>query len=1471
MDPFPNWDVFKEGDRVSLVGTPLIMDNRGDHLFRTLEAPCKEVVIRGILPVEHGTIAFVGLVIKTLKPVTICCVDDVSGIYPIFPCQMADIFRIVELCSGMGAFSSIAEHCGFKVCAGVDHNDKWRTLFNECHKEATFIHGDCADFSTMKKLHEMNASHSMVMAGIACQPHSKGGDQLGMSDQRSSSLPKALRMSWMLQSPITILECVPDVLNNRDFQRMLEEYCAATGTHLTQQVLRLSNFWPAKRDRWFACISAGILGPIRVPDLPMCSAFSKVEQVVPYLQAWPQTDMDQLLLSEFEEQKFRLYSKGGIEQRFIDFQGVLPTCLHSAGNQVLACKCGCRGPLSDWRLKERGLFGTLVPVETNHDSSVRFRYMHPKEMYILNGGNPMMHFEDMRLSLGAVGQCVSPFHGIWMLSHVASHLAAFLQHEQVDPHYCIHTYTKWLLDQRDLCWPPMPVDSLIPSDVVKCLWVGSKEECSSTPQDMDIVIGDDSTQSVIAFKVTSGVTVQQFVDAQSALEGTPISWPVLIHGGKLASEDCDISICDLTIPGPKVSSEQSFLPCPCEEWSEISPTLPINLAPVFEQSCVAVDALLKLQGEEFLQMIGPQVSNDSVDALTDARISHDDRQTVLANQGSIWADDELRVFLKQMVDKGSDNQHMVFWDPLLLSSVVATGNLSLLHPHIQALGSTCTVITVVLVEKHWFPLVWKIDPYNVLGYTCGLAFNFSVALQKIHNEISQLRNFPPSMLVNRHLDFVVSTGCGAMAVAFIEHLLWSQELPKDQNAVLAKHAAFRAMFRSQLSMPATRPWIWGAGDDDVKHKLVSLLKDHGVAFSDCVERVQMLITKLGAPALEKALRASEPWKELKWLANKQTPVIQIVRPSELQAMIDARSKSGKNLGNRAQKQGKAKGKGKGQQQESCQVDPTKIRLEKGIFVCGEGIMLPQIDVNQVGAQASGVVVCSASVAAPYLRGNRQISTGGLAFVVLAQQAAIPPTMLISEQVRIPVLCAATAEPLLVDAFLFQLGAIPVRRYLSDNRFELTSIASCVAKIAVYRDQIDRDWETFTVHPLRHIFSKIPILAPCEDETCGGSCEGWHKTSACSIDSPILEMWGKQWMLLNFTATTPEKSQVFTVHIRLPMCIQQQLQGYSGGDGVYIEPKALDGRKPSEVFHVIWMAKSTVQELTLLKQTQSQICGLARMGHKVGIRCLAIHAAEVYAMVKPGNAFLPQGKKRFWLMGPLPYGVLKGSISEALQTISWVARPVSPVATPPHIEGVMWKIQSVEAPQRTVLQMAHGEVVITAMDQKHDFQAPVAQVVGAERTVQLCSTRDEGGVDTIFTNDPWAQSLKSTKAPDVKMDHQDPIEQIEKRVVQAVLAKMPPSMEVDSVPVSSEVDQRIHALESRVHQLSDGHQRLHQAMQEQTAAQVRLEARVGEGAEQLQSFQTQFRAQLEQQQGQLDSLFQQQMSKIEEILKRPRTH
>lgn len=238
------WGNLQEGDRINLVASPVILANNGNHLFRTLETPSKEIVVRGDIPCSGGPYAMIDLKIRQVSPVTIGCIDDQTGIFPIQPCQMADIYNIVEVCAGMGAFSSIAGHCGFRVKAGVDHNDKWRTLFEANHEGARFIHGDCASPAVIKELHHLKATHALVLAGIACQPHSRGGDQLGMMDSRSSSLHRALHVSWMIQSPITILECVSEVLHNADFQKVLQEYSLATGSHIRQTVLKLSNFWP---------------------------------------------------------------------------------------------------------------------------------------------------------------------------------------------------------------------------------------------------------------------------------------------------------------------------------------------------------------------------------------------------------------------------------------------------------------------------------------------------------------------------------------------------------------------------------------------------------------------------------------------------------------------------------------------------------------------------------------------------------------------------------------------------------------------------------------------------------------------------------------------------------------------------------------------------------------------------------------------------------------------------------------------------------------------------------------------------------------------------------------------------------------------------------------------------------------------------------------------------------------------------
>eukprot|EP00434_Breviolum_minutum_P006746 symbB.v1.2.005950.t2/scaffold351.1/size221948/1 len=548
MEVFTNWGELHEDDRINVVATPLILANNGNHLFRTMETPCKEFVVRGDIPVDGGSFAMIGLKVRVIHPVTVCCIDEQTGIFPIQPCQMADMYNIVELCAGMGAFSATAGHCGFRVIAGVDHNDKWKSLFEAGHAGAKFIHGDCASPDAMKELFRLKASHAMVLSGIACQPHSRGGDKLGMMDSRSSSLHRSLQMSWILQSPITILECVPDVMDNQEFQKVLHEYGVATGCHIRQRVLKLSNFWPAKRDRWYACITASILGPIDVPDMPTCGAFSKIVDVIPYLQVWPQTDMDQLLLSEMELNKFKQFSRGGIEQRFINMEGTLPTCLHSAGNQLIACRCGCRGPLSDRRLQERGLYGTLIPVDSQDESPSAYRYMHPREMFVMNGGDPLFPFEDLRLGLAAVGQCVSPFQGVWLLSHVATHLAAFLKHDQVDPHYVLHQYLQWLLDRRDECWPPMSVHQLVPCKGLKsCMRVKCEADAQQHGSSSIVAIADDTTLTCIEFRAAHDATVQQFVDAQMALQGGQIVWPKSVSGHEYAHADMELCNLDLVL------------------------------------------------------------------------------------------------------------------------------------------------------------------------------------------------------------------------------------------------------------------------------------------------------------------------------------------------------------------------------------------------------------------------------------------------------------------------------------------------------------------------------------------------------------------------------------------------------------------------------------------------------------------------------------------------------------------------------------------------------------------------------------------------------------------------------------------------------------------------------------------------------------------------------------------------------------
>lgn len=134
------------------------------------------------------------------------------------------------------------------------------------------------------------------------------------------------------------------------------------------------------------------------------------------------------------------------------------------------------------------------------------------------------------------------------------------------------------------------------------------------------------------------------------------------------------------------------------------------------------------------------------------------------------------------------------------------------------------------------------------------------------------------------------------------------------------------------------------------------------------------------------------------MANEQVPVVQLIKPSELEAVVARRVKEG-TVGTRAQKR-TSKGKGKGKQ-PVYQLDPSQLRIDATVFATQAGKQLSQIPVQQISMNASGVVLASPSLAEPYLTSGKVVSAGALAMVILCTESALPSTQLPLKHVQFP--------------------------------------------------------------------------------------------------------------------------------------------------------------------------------------------------------------------------------------------------------------------------------------------------------------------------------------------------------------------------------------------------------------------------------------------------------------------------------------
>ena len=822
MDVFPRWEALQFGDALDLVVKILMVD--GDRILgTTVHKPCHSLVIVGELP-ECSSLSdmmlLIGAKVIEVGSIVRCELGQQSCLLPLPICTRESIHQVVELCCGIGAFSSISSEVGLTTLVGVDQNGRWHDLFKALHGNASFLTGDCADPQIITKLYHLGASHAILVAGVSCQPHSLGGDKRGMADPRAASLPKTLHTAWCLQCPLVILECVPGLLTDKDAQQLLRSYCQATGSCITQTVLHLSDSWCAKRDRWFAILSSPAIGPIEIPSMPQQPQFQKIRSVMPFVHSLSAAELQELELSLYELSKFEEFAVGGVSNSYLNLDSVLPTCLHSAGNQLYSCKCGCRGPFSLQRLASKGLYGVLVPLPevVHHCNAVlqKSRYLHPREMFLLNGGCPNIDMPgDLRLALSGVGQCVSPLQSIWVLSHVVKALEKICQNALVVPEQVFEGYVNKLSVARDAMWPLPEVKPLpIAQDTFG-----------------QVALIDHDAGTKVCIKVKDDASVQQLLLAENHLRSDPSNvLQTLYHGVDQMMNDSPLIGQEVAVDRKLLLVDEArTLPCPCEDWDEpmelhkpsesadplcgpnasepaISPTVPFQICQTSRQWDGA-SALLDLDFLDFLVPLKvPQVTCLSTHVRT--MISNVNRQALLGKQQTTWADDEIRFVLRNLVHEGPPNLGLVSWDPLMLSSIVRFGHLQSLKEYVDLLPTDAVILSCVIVEKHWYPIVWQKTSTQMFGATCGHQFQISMALQSLHATVCKLLDFEVTQLHYFGTDFPVTECCGAMAMDFLAYQVFGRKMPTTLAELRANHQTYRLVFSKQLPAECSRPWAW---------------------------------------------------------------------------------------------------------------------------------------------------------------------------------------------------------------------------------------------------------------------------------------------------------------------------------------------------------------------------------------------------------------------------------------------------------------------------------------------------------------------------------------------------------------------------------------------------------------------------------------------------------------------------------------
>ena len=859
------------------------------------------------------------------------------------------------------------------------------------------------------------------------------------------------------------------------------------------------------------------------------------------------------------------------------------------------------------------------------------------------------------------------------------------------------------------------------------------------------------------------------------------------------------------------------------------------VADAFQQIYV-YDGLASDQTVPDVRRIPPQLSSRDVSA----------RIQFLRKQGPWVALDEMTYYLQMLQATGHTGMIAPCFVPPGSCDDPLADNLAGWFDKCAALCSTeMQVATALLIESHWLPVVFR------MGVGAPHVLTTCDCLEWIDAATQHLSKPPEATVIPMGRKFAFDCGfqCISWLISAVMYTEYEECAPLfDPGTATTWRGRFEQhLFAEGSALTEIRPSdipCGGVAKQDLLTQVQQLLENHGVPASQSGSRAEAVMDKIGRGQVANVMRAANPWRDLKSLANQCSPKMQLVLASEMQLAIERRLQDPKPFGAKKKRSDK-------QERKTVALEPDDVSIPDGIFKEGDSQPVNQLTLSQIGPQARGVVVVSSIQASPYLKVTSPVSAAGLALLVLDFDATVVHGL--GELVRLPAHCNRSGEPILLTAKLIQLGSSVVTRLIAPQIPRVEEVPNAVIKSLVYRDEMSpQGWDDFMKRPVKWLITHVPELSP-----------------EAADHAKVLDCWDRQTLSAKLERTPTNKAAVFVVTLRVMNTDVNALLKKSGHDSIYFEPRTEDGRQHDDKFRVIWLNRVDKASAVLAVQSTTVWASLVRSGDRFGIRVLAQEAAVAHKQHKPSLPYLDAQTLLSYIAGPFPYGATRQSLAKLFAVWNWAARPIQPRGRSGDNTGIMWEVQAAAAPQYGVYQLEHADVLITEQPKKTRQQAePRQHIQGSARTMAAL-TKTQAPPADLGTTDPWLRESCdpwSGWTPPSKMARRDLTtsgastdsiaDKVERKVLRAIENKIPKLGENDAVMSSSE-DTRIADLEAKLLHLENIVQ-MNQITQEKNHLEVTTHVAT------LQS-------QVETQAGQLQQHFDQRMSEqlmhIERLLKK----